>query len=122
MTVTELRRKVLEKLEVVASGEPVHAADSQVVQGAYESLHEVLLQDNLVEWTVTEEIPDGYQGTIVSMVAAEVVDEFHCPPDLKSKVLIEGKYDSTPPSIAERRLRKLAAPGYSGDTAESEYF
>lgn len=122
MTTTELRRRVLEKLQVLASGEPVNASDGQLVRGAYERLHEILLDDDLVSFVASDDIPTDYAGPLVSLVAAELVDEFHCPDGLKAKILIEGKYGSSPMSFAERQLRKLSAPGFSGETAESEYF
>lgn len=126
MTVTELRRKALEKLQVVAAGEPVHASDGVLVGEKYEALHDILLQDNLVDWVVTDEIPAAYGQIMVSMLAAECVDEFYCPPDLKAKLLVDGKYDlpvsGGGPSIAERRLRKLAAPGFNGAPAQPDYF
>jgi hypothetical protein len=81
-----------------------------------------LLQENLVEWVVTEAIPDAYKHIIVNMVAAECVDEFYCPDNLKIAIIAEGKFDTNPPSIAEKRLRKLAAPGFSGEPAQPDYF
>jgi hypothetical protein len=126
MTVTELRRKALEKLQILATDEPVHASDAQVVQGKYEALHDILLQDNLVDWVVTEEIPTAYGQIMVAMLAAECVDEFYCPPELKAAIIGAGKYDLPAhlggPSIAERRLRKLAAPGFNGEPAQPDYY
>src|SRR5688500_18681579 len=107
MTPTGLRRKALEKLQVLAAGESAHASAGQVVQDKYEDLHEILTQDNLIDWVVTDEIPDAYKSVIVNMVAAECVDEFYCPDNLKLAILQEGKYGMVPPSMAERRLRKL---------------
>lgn len=122
MTPIELRRKVLEKLQVVASGEPLHADDGRIVQRAYESLHEVLLEDNLVEWVVTEDIPTAYERVMIPMVAAECSTEFYCPPELKAEIIADGKYGLPTPSLAERRLRKLAAPGFNGEPATPDYF
>lgn len=126
MTITELRRKALEKLTVVAAGEPVDASDGQLVQSKYEALHDILLQDNLVDWVVTDEIPTAYGQIMVAMLAAECVSEFYCPADLKSSIIMEGKYDlpanAGGPSVAERRLRKLAAPGFNGEPAKPDYF
>lgn len=122
MNTTELRRRVLEKLTVLAAGEPVNAADAQIVQKAYERLHDILLHDELVSWIATDDIPTEYESTMVSLTAAEVVDEFYCPPDLKAKLLIEGKYGASPTSFAERQLRKLGTAAFSGEPAESEYF
>lgn len=122
MNITTLKRKVLEKLQVVAAGEPVNASDGAIVQDKYEDLHEILLQDDLVEWVVSEDIPEAYGTAVVALLAAECVDEFHAPDSLKVKILLEGKYNATPTSFAERQLRKLAAPGYNGEPAESEYF
>lgn len=126
MTLIELRRKALEKLQVVAAGEPVHASDGQLVQAKYEALHDILLQDNLIDWVVTDEIPTAYGQVMVVMLAAECAAEFYAPADLKAAVIGEGKYDLPAqlggPSIAERRLRKLAAPGFSGEPAQAEYF
>lgn len=122
MNQIELRRKVLEKLQVIATGEPVFQADADLVQEKYEALHEILLQDNLVEWVVTEDIPTEYESVITAMVTAECVDEFYCPEALKAGLVQQGKYDLPQPSIAERRLRKLAAPGYNGEPAQPDYF
>jgi hypothetical protein len=45
---------------------------------------------------------------------------------LKATLIGEGKYDLPAqlggPSIAERRLRKLAAPGFNGQPAQPDYF
>lgn len=126
MTPIELRRKVLEKLQVIAAGESVHPSDGQLVQDKYEDLHEILLQDDLIEWVVSEDVPDAYQSIIVSMVAAECVSEFYVPQEVKVSILQEGKYDLPAsiggPSIAERRLRKLAAPGFNDEPAQPDYF
>jgi hypothetical protein len=126
MTIIELRRKALEKLQVLAVDEPVHASDSQVVQAKYEALHDILLQDNLIDWVVTDEIPTAYGQVMVAMLAAECVNEFHCPDALKAGLIGEGKYDLPAqlggPSIAERRLRRLAAPGFNGQPAQPDYF
>ena len=126
MTPIELRRKALEKLTVVAAGEPVHAADGQLVQSKYEALHDILLQDNLIDWVVTEDIPTAYAQILVNMLAAECVAEFYVPADLKPGITAEGKYDLPVslggPSVAERRLRKLAAPGFNGEPAQPDYF
>lgn len=125
MTIIELRRKVLEKLQVNAAGEPIQSSDAQLVQGKYEALHDILLQDNLVDWVVSDEIPTAYGHTMVAMLAAECVNEFYCPDNLKATLLSEGKYDLPAPlgpSVAERRLRKLAAPGYNGEPAQPDYF
>lgn len=122
MTIIELRRKALEKLQVVASDEPVHSSDAQVAQEKYEALHDILLQDNLVDWVVTDEIPTAYGQVMVAMLAAECVNEFYCPDGLKAALISEGKYDLPQPSIAERRLRKLAAPGFNGQPAQPDYF
>lgn len=126
MTITELRRKALEKLQVIAAGEPVAASDGLLVQSKYEALHDILLQDNLVGWVVTEEIPTAYGQIMVSMLAAECLAEFYAPPELKAALTAEGKYDLPPqlggPSVAERRLRKLSAPGFNGEPATPDYF
>jgi hypothetical protein len=75
---------------------------------------------------VTEEVPTAYGQIMVSMLAAECLAEFYAPPELKAAITAEGKYDLPAPlggpSIAERRLRKLAAPGFNGEPAQPDYF
>lgn len=126
MTPIELRRKALEKLQVVAGGEPVHPDDGQLVQSKYEALHDILLQDNLIDWVVTDNIPTAYGQVVVNMLAAECVTEFYVPPELRAGITAEGKYDLPAsmggPSVAERRLKKLAAAGYNGEPAQPDYF
>lgn len=126
MTPIELRRKALEKLQVIAADEPINASDAQLVQSKYEALHDILLQDNLVGWVVTDDIPTAYGQVMVVMLAAECLAEFYAPPELKAAITAEGKYDLPVslggPSVAERRLRKLAAPDYDGEPAQPDYF
>jgi len=63
---------------------------------------------------------------MVSMLAAECLTEFFVPDNLKAAITAEGKYDLPTslggPSIAERRIRKLAAPGFNGEPAQPDYF
>ncbi len=125
MTPIELRRTVLLKMQVIASGEQADISDALLVQQKYEALHQLLLEENLIEWPVAGDIPSAFQSSIISMVAAELVDDFYCPPELKASLIGEGKFDLPAPlgpSVAERRIRKLSARRYDGQPARVEYF
>lgn len=119
MTLTDLYRKALEKLQVVAAGEPVEPADHQLVAAKYLGVYELLLGKRLVAWGVDEDIPEFASIPLVSILAYATAGEFGIDP---SRFATEGALDLPVPSLGERQLRAQIVKDYVSYPAESLYF
>jgi len=120
MTHQELKTRVLIRLGVLAAGEAPAPEDGQTVLDRYRVLNALLVQNDLINWTFSEDVPDEYEMVIIDMVAAEAVGHFANPDP--ASVIAMGKFGLTPPSPAERILRSLTARTYVNRPVESEYF
>ncbi len=119
MTLQELKYRVLLKLGVVAAGDSPNPDDGATVLLRYTALHALLRLNELVDWDVSEDIPDEFETPIVLMTAAECARDFG---DTDPGLQIEAKFGLPVPSPAERQLRQLNARTYVSKPAESEYF
>lgn len=126
MTPTQLKQRVLEKLTVLAAGENPNIEDATLVGDRYASLHDMLITDALVNWTLTEDVPAWAESAIVMMVAAASADEFGVPEPAKSEIKREGVYGLPSnlggPSLAEKQLRSQSARNFVYYPQASEYF
>jgi hypothetical protein len=118
MTLTDLYRKTLEKLQVVAAGEPAAPEDSQLIAEKYVSVWNQLKTRGLVSWTVTEAVPEECAESLIKMLAYASSGEFDENPE---EYAAEGAIGMPSPSIAERDLRQLHAHDYVSTPAVSEY-
>ena len=114
--------KVLEKLEVTGQGQTATAQDALLVEQAYGSLLEQLTDEELADWSVSDDLPEWSVRIMVSMVAADLVTEFGVEGDRAAKLIAEGAWNLPEPSLAERRLRKHQAASYISTPAQPEYF
>lgn len=126
MTLTQLKQRVLEKLQVLASGESPNIADATIVGTRYTSLHEMLITDGLINWTPTEDVPTWAEEPIVLMVAAASMHEFGLPAARKAELRHDGQYNLPSsqggPSLAERQLRGQAAKNFVYYPQATEFF
>lgn len=118
MTLIDLYRKTLEKLQVAAAGESAAPEDTQLVADKYVSLFQMLLTLDLVSWGQTEDVPDYAVIPLVSMLAFVCATEFGKD---ESKFAAEGALNLPQVSLAERQLRALLARHYVSFPAASEY-
>ncbi len=118
MTLTDLYRKALEKMEVVSAGEPAAPEDTQFMATKYVALWNLLKINGIVSWAIDEAVPDEAAQPLIEALAFLSADEFG---DEKARYL-EGAIGLDRPSLAERQLRQLHAHAYVSEPAQSEYF
>lgn len=119
MTLTDLYRKVLEKLQVSAAEEPVDAGDVRVISGKYAALHPLLEHEGLCNWGPTEDVPEAVVIPLTAMLAWSAASEFGRN---VGEFAAEGALGLPLPSLAERQLRRYMAGTYVSTPAQTEYF
>lgn len=122
MTKNELYRRVLERVQVAAEGEPAQPEDVQLVAERYRFVHELLVDRELSDWDPDSDIPDGAAPAVIMVVAAYSVEEFGIPEPRKTSLKVEGLLDLPQPSLAQRQLSKRKAKGYIPTRMRAEYF
>ena len=126
MTPAALKKAVLKKLQVTAAGEVDAADDIAIITQKYAGLHQMLLIDGLVIWSLTEDVPAEAEQPVVAMLAALAASDFGIPEPRHSRLQLEGAFNLPitvgGPSLAERQLRKALAPKHISSTVVSEYF
>ena len=75
-TKTDLRKAVLEDLGILAGGESASAEDAALVERRIDRLHEELIDNGLVAWSLTA-IPDRAMQPMTKLVAAVCWSAFH---------------------------------------------
>jgi hypothetical protein len=116
-TKAEIRVRVLQKLGVTEATETPDAADAALVDGVIDAVHAELDADGLVSWPISA-VPDKVAESFATMIAYRMAVEgtdFQVPPDTASKLAAAFP-------VAERRLRRMVSPGFSGEPTEAEYF
>ncbi len=122
MTPAELKAATLAKLKVVPAGSTASAEDNTTIGDYYTRLHAMLVAKGLVEWALTEDIPERCAYPVMCMLAAMAADEFGVPDGRATELKIEGLLDMSPVSLAERQLRKALARPYVTHPVVSEYY
>ena len=118
MTLTNLYRKTLERLQVAAAGEPTDPDDTLLVAAKYTALYAMLLELSLVAWAADEAVPDNVALPLVEMLAFASAGEFGQDPNAYAN----GALGLLSPSLAEQQLRRVLALQYVSEPAQSEYF
>lgn len=122
MTVTEFKKRVLEKLGVLTPGEDPNYEDALTINTRYESLHEMLVSEGLVDWTTEDEIPAYAEEPMAAMVASMSATDFALPVARVAQLHAEGAYGLTPPSWAEKQLRNQRARGFVYSPQRTTYY
>lgn len=78
-TILEISNKVLSRLGRLPDGQVAPQSQVQVVEDAYDGLYEELLNDSLVNWASTDDIPDFASNSIQTLLLGMVADEFGVP-------------------------------------------
>ena len=122
MTLADFYTSVLRKLKVVPPNGTALQEDRQRVEEIYPQVHAMLLSEGLVEWGVTEDIPEKYVIPVTTIVAYQLVDAFSVPQEELVKLKMEGSLFEPNASLAERQLKKLLADDLPEDTSPTTYF
>ena len=78
-TIKEIGVKVLEEIGRLPDGQVAPAGQLKRVETAYTGLYQELLNDSLVNWSATDDIPDFAVDSIVFMLAGRVATRFGVP-------------------------------------------
>lgn len=121
MTLTDLYRRTLQKLQVLAAEEPADPSDLRVVEEKYVSLHGQLTGEAICDWGVSEDIPTTVELPVIDMLACVCASDFGLTPNyLEGAIALPP--DKGGPSLAERQLRRVMARSYVSAPAQAEYF
>lgn len=113
MTIEQLAIKVLSKMGVGNRGTP-EPEDLENVSDAYLAVYYTLLDDALVTWAETDEIPIRLSLPVISLVMAELADVYQFPePPIG---WLQYKRNAT------NQIRRQLASGQPTETVSAEYF
>ena len=123
VTKTNLATRVAQRLRIVPSGQSVDAADSLLIQDAYDEIYQWLLQRNAVTWGATDDIPTEASRPLVRLLSYEVADDFLSNQDegriQRLRVDAYGVDGETGGAYGE--LVRLANVSYTPMTIEADY-
>lgn len=78
-TIKEISTSVLQKLGRLPSGQVAPADQIKIVSDAYGGMYEGLLNDSLVNWSATDDIPEFAVFYIKTLLLGMVADDFGVP-------------------------------------------
>lgn len=78
-TKLEISTRVLKKLGRLPAGQVAKQYQIQTVNDAYDGLYQELLNNALVDWTSTDDIPEYAVDPITIMLSGRVADDFGVP-------------------------------------------
>jgi len=119
MTLVDLYRLTLERLQVAAAGESDEPEDVQGVAERYPLLYDMLLTKGLVAWGLTADVPAYAAQPLIDMLAYMCAGTFGKDPALFAA---QGALDLPTLSIAERQLRMQLAKHVIPSRMRVEYF
>lgn len=122
ITLAELYQRTGAKLGILRADESLSAEDGDLIADNYVSLHDQLLSESLMTWSVSESVPEWAVPILVDMLAAMLVDQFGVEEPRRSIVVAEGILGNNPVSPAERKLRRQLAQPYVNNVVATEYF
>lgn len=122
-TRTEIIKKVLEKLNVIAEGDSPSADDTTTVGEYYDALLATLTERHVITWGASDEVPDDSVVPIVTIVAADCADFYAVEPQRVSRLMAAAYGPDVGGRIcAMTMLSQLAAAEYVDSPTEAEYF
>lgn len=122
MTLLELKTRVLQHLEVLATNTDPNADDAAIVGSKYASLYQMLLTKELVNWVESGDIPDEVSVPLTMMLAYMCASSFGVIGADYDRLRAEGALDVRPISLAEKQLRVQIASAYVDSPAQPDYF
>jgi hypothetical protein len=122
MTLNELYRLTLARMQVAADGEPAQPGDIATVRARYSVVFELLNAKGLADWDAEDDIPPDAGFAVSLVLAAYCSEEFFVPEPRKSTLKAEGYLDLPSPSLAERTLKNRNSSKYLSQPAKAEYY
>jgi hypothetical protein len=90
----------------------VSAEDSEELARVYDSVWHLLEELELTTWDIDGPIPNATVIPLVWVLAYHAAGPFGITGDRLGRLALNGSLNAPTPSLGERMLRKLAAPGY----------
>lgn len=110
MTREQFAIKVLSKLGIYDRS-TLDAADLENITDAYNAVYLVLADDGLVSWAITDDVPDRFSLSLITLVAAEVASFYNIQsPDPRTSL------------AAVNMIRRQMASGQNTEPVTAEYF
>jgi len=122
LLLADFQQRVGQRLGIVRAAESLSVEDAELILGGYSSLWAELDAHDLVDWSVTDPVPDKVSEIVIGMTAARLVDEFGTEEPRRAIMVMQQAFGLPQPSEYERRLRRIMVPDYDGDVAEVDYF
>lgn len=110
MTIEQFAVKVLSKLGIYGRS-ALEPEDLENVTDAYNAVYLVLADDGLVSWSATDDIPDRFSLSLITLVAAEIASFYNIPSP-----------DPRIPMMATNAIRRQMASGQDTEPVTAEYF
>lgn len=104
-TIAEIRKRALRRIKVLAIGQKPDPAYDLLASNAYVSVHSYYLNTGNINWAVEDDIPEEYEGPIVSLLAERLKGEFPLKQDLVQTLMADK-------IVAERDLRLISSVDY----------
>ena len=121
-TKQDIRNQVLRRLKVLPAGQTADSEDASIVETAYDNLHALLTEREVINWGSSDDIPSEAVLPIVSLVADAVADEFLTKNDEQRRIRLRLEaYGQTGNAGAFSDLQRLIAVPYVSTPVEADY-
>ena len=121
-TKQDIRNQVLRRLKVLPAGQTADSEDASIVETAYDNLHALLTEREVINWGASDDIPSEAVLPIVSLVADAVADEFLTKNDEQRRIRLRLEaYGQTGNAGAFSDLQRLIAVPYVSTPVEADY-
>ena len=108
---------------MLEAGQTASSDDATDVDAVYSALYANLVERGVVTWGSSDEVPDEAERPMVSLLAAEIADDFQVEEPRYSRLWAEAWGPDTAKRLsAISQLYLLADPGYTSTKTEAEYF
>lgn len=115
LALADFKRRVAEDIHLLGAGVSFPAEDEALIGDLYSDVYHELEIQGLIDWGVSEAIPNEYVGVMVEMVGARTAPKFMIPPR-------DGTRWKDAFEVAENRLRKLLSNRHTSKTIKATYF
>ncbi len=87
LALSSLPQRVLQRLNVIEIGGTVETAHDALIDSAYQEVYQGLVDEGLLEFGVSEDIPDNRALAMIALTANQVKNEFSVMADVRQSVM-----------------------------------
>lgn len=78
-TIEEIASRVLRKLGRLPEGQSPTGSQVSQIRDEYDELYQELLDDGIVTWSASDDIPDNVVGPVYTLLLGRLADDFGVP-------------------------------------------